>query len=88
MPSISDQLLREKLATVKYPGFSRDIVSFGIVKDIRVQGADVVVQLALTTNDARVPQTIKAEAEAALALPVPNWIVPARLRGCPSPRRG
>ena len=67
MPSITDQVVREKLATVKYPGFSRDIVSFGIVKDIRIQGADVVVQLALTTNDARVPQTIKDEAEAALA---------------------
>ena len=64
---ISDPLVREKLASVKYPGFSRDIVSFGIVKDIGIDGADVTVQLTLTTNDPRVPQEIKAGAEAALA---------------------
>ena len=67
MSAITDPLVREKLASVKYPGFSRDIVSFGIVKDIRIDGADVTVQLTLTTNDARVPQEIKAGAEAALA---------------------
>jgi len=67
MSAITEALVREKLATIKYPGFSRDIVSFGLVKDIRIDGADVVVQLALSTNDPRVPQAIKDNAEAALA---------------------
>jgi ATP-binding protein involved in chromosome partitioning len=67
MPSITEALIREKLGGVKYPGFSRDIVSFGLVKEIRIDGAEVTVQLTLTTNDPRVPQTIKEEAEAALA---------------------
>ncbi len=67
MSSITDQLVREKLATVKYPGFSRDIVSFGLVKEIRIDGEDVFVQLTLTTSDARVPQAVKAGAENALA---------------------
>lgn len=67
MSSISEALVREKLSTVKYPGFSRDIVSFGLVKEVRISGADVTVQLALTTNDPKVPQTIKEGAETALA---------------------
>ncbi len=62
--------IRAQLATVRYPGFSRDIVSFGLVKEIRVEGAQVLVQMALTTSEVAVPQQIKAEAEAALrALP-------------------
>jgi ATP-binding protein involved in chromosome partitioning len=67
MSPISEALIREKLSTVKYPGFSRDIVSFGLVKDIRIVGADATVQLTLTTNDPKIPQAIKDGAEAALA---------------------
>ena len=68
MPDISEDQVRAALATVKYPGFSRDIVSFGLVRSIEIAGADVTVQLALTTNDPQVPQTVKAQTEAALAV--------------------
>ncbi len=64
---ITQDQVRTQLATVKYPGFSRDIVSFGLIKDVRIDGADVTVQMALTTNDPRVPQAIKEGSEAALA---------------------
>ena len=63
---ITPEQIRERLLTVKYPGFTRDIVSFGLIKDIRVEGVDVVVQMALTTNEAKIPQTIKDETESAL----------------------
>ncbi len=67
---ISEDLIRSALSKVRYPGFSRDIVSFGLVKEIRITGADVSVQMALATADAQVPRTIKEESEAALrALP-------------------
>ncbi len=66
MPEITESQVRESLATVRYPGFSRDILSFGLVKEIRVAGSDVMVQMALTTSDPRVPQQIKAESETAL----------------------
>ncbi len=66
MPALSEALVREKLSTIKYPGFSRDIVSFGLVKSITIDGPNVTVQMVITTNDPKVPQTIKAEAEAAL----------------------
>jgi ATP-binding protein involved in chromosome partitioning len=68
MPTTDD--IRQQLATVKYPGFSRDIVSFGLVKDIVITGSEVAVQLAITAADAKIPAQIKAEAEAAIcALP-------------------
>src|SRR5215218_7028527 len=66
MPVITEPLVREALSKVRYPGFSRDIVSFGLLKDIRIQGSDVFVQLTLTTSDPSVPEKIKEQAEAEL----------------------
>ncbi len=58
------------LRGVKYPGFSRDIVSFGIVKGIEVEGGAVKVSLAVTTNQPEVPRELQQNAEAAVrALP-------------------
>ena len=42
---LTQDQIRAALATVRYPGFSRDIVSFGLVKDIRVEEGAVVVQI-------------------------------------------
>ena len=64
---INQEAINAKLATVKYPGFSRDIVSFGLIKGIEISGSDVSVKMALATSDPRVPQAIKEESEAALA---------------------
>ena len=67
---LNEQLVRETLSTVKYPGFSRDIVSFGIIKAIQIEGSNVSIQMSLATNDPNVPQLIKAGSEEALrALP-------------------
>jgi len=63
---INEALVRETLSIVKYPGFSRDIVSFGLVKSVRIEGDDVTVQMSLATNDPKVPQAIKNDSEAAL----------------------
>ena len=51
MSSINQDSVRQALSTVKYPGFSRDIVSFGLLRDVAVNGSDVDVQLVLSTND-------------------------------------
>jgi len=64
--AVSEDQIKEALKTVKYPGFSRDIVSFGLVKGIEARNGNVVVQLALATNDPAVPQTIKNDAEKVL----------------------
>jgi ATP-binding protein involved in chromosome partitioning len=64
--ALSETEVRDALSRVKYPGFSRDIVSFGLVKGIRIADGDVTVQLALATNDPAVPQTIKTQSEQTL----------------------
>lgn len=75
MSAPSDSDIRACLAQIRYPGFSRDIVSFGLVKDTRVEGGAVSVQMTLTTSDAGVPAQIKQAAEKALsALPGVNKV--------------
>lgn len=58
--------IREILKQVKYPGFSRDIVSFGLVKSVEVEGEDVSVGIEVTTKDAKVPEQIFKDVHAAL----------------------
>lgn len=50
----------EELKKVRYPGFARDIVSFGMVKDIEVGSTGVHVILAPTTARADVIEQIRA----------------------------
>jgi ATP-binding protein involved in chromosome partitioning len=60
----SPQEILAELKKVRYPGFTRDIVSFGIIKDIEVAQAGVTVIVSATPNTK--PETvsqIKAEIE-------------------------
>ena len=66
MPALTEELIRSQLTQVRYPGFSRDIVSFGLVKEVRIDGGKVVVQMQVATGDPAVPQAIKENSEAAL----------------------
>jgi len=61
MASLNEELVREALRAVKYPGFSRDIVSFGLIRDIRISGGDVQIQIALSTNEPKIPVQIRDE---------------------------
>ncbi|PYJ19465.1 MAG: chromosome partitioning protein, partial [Verrucomicrobia bacterium] len=63
---MSEEQVKTALKSVKYPGFTRDIVSFGLVKSIHIDNGEVKVQLALATNDPNVPAAIKNDAESAL----------------------
>ncbi len=60
------QELLESLKSVKYPGFSRDIVSFGMVKDIAIGVSRVVVQIAPSTGNADVIAQVRSEVLAVL----------------------
>ena len=60
---VSEEQIRDALKSVRYPGFSRDIVSFGLVKSVKIDNGEIKVQLALATNDPNVPATIKNDAE-------------------------
>ncbi len=63
---LTQDLILNALKAVKYPGFSRDIVSFGIVKQAEVDGGNLKVQLQLTTANAPVALQLKAECTKAL----------------------
>jgi ATP-binding protein involved in chromosome partitioning len=60
------QAAQQALRAVRYPGFSRDIVSFGLVRGVEVAGNKVTVGLAVTTADPEIPRRIHADAVAAL----------------------
>src|SRR5882672_10702010 len=63
---ISEQQITEALKAVKYPGYSRDIVSFGIVKHVAANNGAVSVTIQLTSANNEAAQKIKVDAEAAL----------------------
>lgn len=63
---LTEDQVKNALKSVHYPGYSRDIVSFGLVKQVRVQGDAVSVVLGLTTASAEVSGKIRSECEEAL----------------------
>src|SRR5436190_10810211 len=63
---ISEQQITEALKAVKYPGYSRDIVSFGIVKHIAANNGAISVTIQLTAANNDAAQKIKTDAEAVL----------------------
>ena len=63
---VNESEIKTALQTVKYPGYSRDIVSFGLVKNISSAQGAVTVQIQLTSGTPEIVQQIKAESEQAL----------------------
>lgn len=63
---IDKETIRSALKAVKYPGFSRDIVSFGLVEEISVDGNAVSIRINVTTGDETVPLKIKTASEEAV----------------------
>ena len=67
---MTPEALKDHLKQVKYPGFSRDIVSFGLVKSAALIDGTARVSLALATADPKIPTHLKREVENCLrALP-------------------
>jgi ATP-binding protein involved in chromosome partitioning len=66
MSHLTEELVLERLKVVKFPGYSRDIVSFGLVKEIKIAGSDLLVRLSVATSNPAVAQTLKKESEQAL----------------------
>jgi ATP-binding protein involved in chromosome partitioning len=64
MPT-QEQVL-DALKKVKFPGLSRDIVSFGFVRDVRVEGRTVSFTIHFQTENPNVGQQIARDAEAAV----------------------
>jgi len=56
-PMNKDHIL-DHLKSINYPGFSRDIVSFGMVKDVSVDGDTVTVHLNITSQNEEKKQEV------------------------------
>jgi ATP-binding protein involved in chromosome partitioning len=69
MPLAKDDVLLA-LSRVKYPGFTRDIVAFGVVRDLVVEGGRVSFRIDLGPGNPAVAPAIERDARAAItALP-------------------
>src|SRR5436853_5715165 len=67
---LNEETVVNALKSVKYPGYSRDIVSFGLVKQAAASQGAVSVVVQLTGGNAQTAQQIQADCENALkALP-------------------
>jgi len=55
------------LKTVRFPGMSRDIVSFGFVRAVAVEGDRAYVGLKIATRDPAAAETVQRESERAVA---------------------
>lgn len=63
---ITEERIKEALKEVKYPGFSRDIVAFGLVKEVKLSGVDVEVTISIQTRDAKIPEQVFKDCQDAL----------------------
>ena len=43
--------VNDLLSEINYPGFSRDIVSFGMVNDIQINSDNVIINLKITSKN-------------------------------------
>jgi ATP-binding protein involved in chromosome partitioning len=85
---ITEDDIKNALKAVKYPGYSRDIISFGLVKQVTTANGAVSVIMQLATAAPEIAQQIKTESERVLkSLPGVNAVhvevkIPA---GAPAP---
>jgi ATP-binding protein involved in chromosome partitioning len=59
----SDQI-KEALKSVKFPGFSRDIISFGLVREVEIHDGNALIGIEITTGDEEIPEKIAADVKA------------------------
>lgn len=64
--TVTPEEIKELLKQVKYPGFSRDIVSFGLIRSAALIDGTARVALQLTSGDPKVPLELKREVERVL----------------------
>ena len=59
--------IKQELAKVLYPGFSKSIVDFGFVKEIKTEGENVAIMLEITSSAEEVEKTLRDEISNRLA---------------------
>jgi ATP-binding protein involved in chromosome partitioning len=59
MATVAD--IQERLKSVTYPGFTKSIIDFGFVKNVELNGNDVIVDLEITSSAPEVEETLKTD---------------------------
>jgi ATP-binding protein involved in chromosome partitioning len=67
MPDDLESQVWDALKTVRYPGMSRDIVSFGFVRGVAVEGGAVTVELHMSTHHPEAAETVRDQVERTVA---------------------
>jgi ATP-binding protein involved in chromosome partitioning len=65
--ALTEADVRQALTKVKFPGLSRDIVSFGFVRSVTISGGDVAVEIAMTTANPAAGEVVEREARRVLS---------------------
>jgi ATP-binding protein involved in chromosome partitioning len=87
----TEEKVLEVLKTVRFPGLSRDIVSFGFVKDLAVGGGNVSLRLEIMTESPAAAEEIRRDATERLRALAGVTAVTIRLEvkaPAPAPPRG
>jgi ATP-binding protein involved in chromosome partitioning len=64
--SVTEREILEVLQSVKYPGFTRDVVSFGVVREIVIEGDHARLRLDLGAGNPAVGDQLRRDVRAAL----------------------
>lgn len=65
---MTEEIVKSALSKVTYPGFTKDIVAFGFVKEIKIEGNNVSVLVDITSSAPEVAHQITTEATDELKL--------------------
>jgi len=92
---LTSERIREVLGQVRYPGFTRDLVSFGMVEHVSVCEGRVKVRLVVATRDpgkrarlrSEITEALRALGASAVAVEIarPNPTLRPTARGTPDP---
>lgn len=64
--SLDEQTVLDALRNVSYPGFSKDIVSLGVVRGVKISGELVEIELTLGAGNPSVAAPLESQARAAV----------------------
>ncbi len=60
---MSEEIIKSALSKVIYPGFQKDIVSFGFVDNIDINGSDITVEISITSSANEVEEDLRKNIE-------------------------
>ena len=63
---LTEEDIKKALTAVKYPGYTRDVVSFGLIKEVAVKEGAISVVMNLTGGNPEAARQIKTESEQVL----------------------